>query len=175
MEQIRSTLERRLSLHTFENLIKENPFVPKERKQIFLKGLNAGLKGDHLTCMHLLIPQIEISIRMILEQHGVLTTKLKEQRKKHKAEKEQDEAQSQPNLTQEYFDLNKILRGSETEKIFGEDMIFHLRSLLVSKSGKNYRNRLAHGLLKDNDFSAGWPNYLWVVTIKLCLHFLHLK
>ena len=170
----RITLERRLPSNSniFENLVKENPFVPKERKNIFIKALNAGLKGDHLTCVHLLIPQIENSIRMILEQKGgILVTKLREQ-KKQKKENKKDKVWNPDNLTQdltqEQFDLDKTLRLDETKEIFGEDMVFHLRSLLVNRFGGNYRNKLAHGLLKDNDFLAGWPNYLWAITIRLC-------
>ncbi|OMD39207.1 DUF7380 domain-containing protein [Paenibacillus odorifer] len=47
-------------------LVKNNPFVPQGRELIFAEGLLKGFYGDFLTSAHLLIPQLENSIRHIL-------------------------------------------------------------------------------------------------------------
>ena len=155
----------------FKNLVKKNPFVPAGREQIFIDGFKAGLKGEYLVCTHLLIPQIENSIRVILERKGLLLPKLKEEKKKHKGQKEQSYIQNQKDFIQEEYDLNKTLRSSDSETIFGEDMVFCLQALLVEKHGGNYRNKLAHGLIEYSDFFNGWSNFLWAVTIRLCYFF----
>ncbi|MDM3843455.1 MAG: DUF4209 domain-containing protein [Aphanizomenon gracile PMC638.10] len=52
--------------------------------------------------------------------------------------------------------------------IFDEDTLFDLQGLLIEKSGSNLRNRMAHGLINDNDFSSPIFSYLWWVTLRLC-------
>ena len=38
-------------------------FIPKEREYIFAKGLYAGFQNDFILSSHLLIPQIENSLK----------------------------------------------------------------------------------------------------------------
>lgn len=51
-------------------LVENNPFVPQGRKIIFAEGLLKGFYGDFLTSAHLLISQLENSIRHILYETG---------------------------------------------------------------------------------------------------------
>ncbi len=173
IELARKKLENRADSDIFKSLVEKNPFVPTGREQIFIDGFKAGLKGEYLVCTHLLIPQIENSIRIILERKGLLP-KLKEERKKHKEQKEQSYIQNQNDFIQEEHNLNKILYYPDAKTIFtifGEDMVFCLQALLVEKYGGNYRNKLAHGLIEYSDFFNGWSNFLWAMTIRLCYFF----
>ncbi|NUN06647.1 MAG: DUF4209 domain-containing protein [Bdellovibrio sp.] len=133
----------------FECLLAQNPFVPEGREGLYLKGLKAGLYGDFYTSIHILIPQVENSLRHYLEESGMLVTRL------------------ESDLTQREHDLNRLLYEEVAKGIFGEDMVFALRVLLVEQLGGNYRNRLAHGLLGDDHFYGGWCNYLWAMTIRM--------
>jgi hypothetical protein len=135
---------------TLIELVSANPFVPPSRRGIFVRGLMAGLDGDWLSCGHILIPQLENSIRHFMEQSGAIVTHM-----------DGDQIQSE-------LDLNTLLYRPEAEKIFGENLVFGLRVLLVEQLGKNARNRLAHGLLSDQGFSVDPWAYVWATSLKLC-------
>lgn len=65
---------RRRDLHF---LVLNNPFIPPGHEGFYIRGLQAGFYGDWLQAMHLLVPQIENSIRYVLNQNGVITTTLR--------------------------------------------------------------------------------------------------
>jgi len=131
-------------------LVSNNPFVPPGREKLFIKGLYAGLIGDFVTSTHILIPQIENSIRYILwQKQSVITSKLEKG-------------------IQHEYDLNKMFYLPEISSIFDDNTIFDLRGLLVEDVGSNLRNRMAHGLINDNDFFSPIFSYLWWVALRLC-------
>jgi len=146
-EQI--NLEHRIEIKDLLPIVHHNPFVPPDREDLFAKGLYAGLIGDFITSTHVLIPQIENSVRYLLSQRGVITSSLEKG-------------------IQNEYDLNKILYQSEIKDIFDEDTLFDLKGLLVEHSGTNLRNRMAHGLIDDEEFSSPMMSYLWWVTLRLC-------
>lgn len=84
-------------------LVQDNPFVPLGRERLFLRGLHAGLLGDLVLALHLLLPQIENSLREIFTANRVITSKL-----------ESDNSQDE-------YDLGWILNHAEMAKIFGGD------------------------------------------------------
>ena len=59
------------SLGDLEFIVRNNPFIPEDHQGIFLRGLHAGFHGDFLIATHLLVPQIENSIRYVLESNDV--------------------------------------------------------------------------------------------------------
>lgn len=133
-------------------LLAQSPFVPEGRDALYAKGLWAGLQGDFTTATHLLIPQIEHSVRLALsERTGALTSNLKS-----------DGAQDE-------HDLNTTLRTEAINTLFGEDIAFDLRALLIERFGSNLRNRFAHGLMHQSEFMAYDGVYLWWVCLYLCL------
>jgi len=154
IEAAREVLYRRCKQDAsiFDELVTMNPFVPPGREEVFIRGLKAGLRGDQLVCAHLLIPQIENSVRVNMERNGLLVTRLTNEQ------------------LQKEHDLNTLLYKRETERVFGEDLVFTMRVLLVEEVGANFRNKLAHGLLDSEQFQGGIVNYLWALTIRLCWH-----
>lgn len=66
--------EHHIRVHDLVPIVLSSPFVPAGREFLFAKGLHAGLTGDHLVATHLLMPQIENSIRHILSSRGELTS-----------------------------------------------------------------------------------------------------
>ncbi len=131
-------------------LVQDNPFVPRGREGLFLRGLHAGLHGDLVLALHLLLPQIENSLREIFAAKGVITSKL-----------ESDDSQDER-------DLGWMLTHSEMAKIFGEGMAFDLRGLLVERFGLNLRNDIAHGLLAESQMVTEGAFYAWWLTLRLC-------
>jgi hypothetical protein len=118
----------------FGFLLANNRFVPRGREMLFERGLQAALEGDYIAAAHILIPQIENSIRSVLGQAGVVTTSIRS------------------DGTQNEYDLNKLVELEEFGALFGEDLAFTLRGLLVERADSNLRNTVAHGLLSAGAF-----------------------
>ena len=100
--------------------------------------------------MHLLIPQLEASLRYVIQQHGGVTSTLKQGIQKER-------------------DMNDPLWDPITEQIFGADMLFDLRGIPIERFGANIRNDLAHGLIHEGGFYSAEAIYLWWLVIRLCL------
>lgn len=149
-------LEHNPRLSDFAPLVSSNPFIPSSRELIFARGLHAGLIGDWLVAAHLLVPQIENSIRVQLQRHGKITS----------------------NLTskgiQEEYTLSKLFKQhyEGIVAIFGEDLAFDLRGLLDEEAGSNFRNELSHGLLSNSMLTGRASRYLWWLTLHICFRFL---
>lgn len=116
----------------------------------YLRGIHAGFFGDWLTSMHLLIPQIEASVRHVLQQHGVITSTV-----------ESDGIQKER-------DINQLLWDPTAEDVFGADILFDLRGILIERFGSNMRNEAAHGLMPEVAFYRAESVYLWWLVIHLC-------
>jgi hypothetical protein len=140
-----------IRLDAFVQLSAASPIVPRGREVTFAKGLFAGYEFDFIGATHLLIPQVEQSVRLILAATGCITSGFDRQ-----------------GLQNEY-DLNKTLRMPELEAVFGQDTVFDLRGLLVEHSGSNLRNLMAHGLMQDEEFCTGTTVYLWAAILRLVL------
>jgi hypothetical protein len=135
----------------FHTIKRDNPFVPPEREGIFARGLHAGLIGDFAVASHLLFPQIEAKLRQSVEQRGGIVSTIDEVRG-----------------IQELEDLNKLLYREDIADIFDEDTVFDLQGLLVEQFGSNLRNRLAHGLLQDDELFMPEIYYLWWLVLRFC-------
>lgn len=144
--------EHNVKLGDMLTLVKYSPFVPENREQIYARGLHAGMTGDFVVAVHLLIPQIENSIREILEHKGIAVSKVDDQG------------------IQNERDLNDILYEPALKEVLGEDIVFDLQGLLIERHGSNFRNRLAHGLVSDDGFYIVEVHYLWWLILRIvCL------
>jgi hypothetical protein len=128
-----------------------NPFVPPGHEQSFVRGFHAGFEGDFHAVIHFLASQVENSVRYVLENRGVITSKLDNK------------------LVQEVRSLDTLLRIPETTDVFGEAHVFELRGLLTEEFGSNLRNRLAHGLLADGDCYSESVLHFWWLLLRLCV------
>ena len=131
-------------------LTTDNPFIPEGRGVIYSMGLQAGLSGDFLVATHLLIPQLENSLRYILVQLGEIASGIDD------------------NLIQDEFLLDRVLRHERLTGVLNEDTIFDLKSLLIERSGGNVRNLMAHGLLDAQHFESSDMRYAWWLILRLC-------
>lgn len=133
------------------SIMSSKPFIPPERQYLFAKGLYAGLMGDFFTSTHILIPQIENSVRYLFQRNGIITSSLDDRG------------------IQNEHNLNSTLSCPEIDSIFDKNTIFDLKCLLVEHDGSNLRNRMAHGLINDSEFtSSPLMSYLWWLTLRLC-------
>jgi hypothetical protein len=150
IEQI--NLEHQVGLGDILPIVTDNPFVPPNREYLYAKGLYAGLTGDLVVAAHLLVPQIEHSLRHILVLKGISVSGI-----------------DQYGIQEEY-PLGVILHKyrAELEHILGENIVFDLRGLLVERFGSNLRNQVSHGLLDQGAFFSWHILYLWWLTLRLC-------
>lgn len=146
-------LEHQIRLDDLVEFVRDNPFVPPHHEEIFLQGLYYGLHGDFMLATHLLVPQIENSIRYLLKQRGVITSSLDSQG------------------IQDDYDLGRLLyKIPKVEEMFGKDLLFDLQGLLVNRFGTNLRNLLAHGLLNAYSVTSLRTIYLWGIILRLCCY-----
>jgi hypothetical protein len=143
-------LEHNPRLNDWSPIVLNSPFVPSNREIIFAKGLHAGLAGDFLISSHLLIPQIEHSIRHLLIERDVITSHIND------------------NGIENEYALTKTLYMPEVKEIFGDDITFDLQGLLVDKFGSNLRNLNCHGLIDHTGFFSSHHIYLWWLVLRLC-------
>jgi hypothetical protein len=144
--------EHHVRLQDFYEIAVNSPFVPPGRETIWAKGLHAGFTYDFIVSTHLLIPQIEHSIRLHLEGVGAITSGYDRL------------------YRQSEFDLNTTLRMPELRTIFNDgDLVFDLRGLLIEHHGSNLRNDMAHGLLEDGQFHSEASIYLWGLCLRLSM------
>lgn len=150
MDKIKS--EHLISLETLLDIVSNHPFIPDGRELIFARGLLFGFNRDFASSCLYLIPQIENSIRNILETNGiVITSKLLHsgiQREK---------------------DLNELLSDRDVINMFDEDTIFTLRALMTDSHGGNIRNLLAHGLLRYDEIQCSQGAYCWWLVLRLIM------
>ncbi len=138
---------------TFENLcidyLFRSPIFKEDRKSIIRWGVKEYLNGNHMIAVHLLIPQIESALRVLLEKAG--GSVLKPVRGGGFNFKALDHLLSDPLLVQ----------------VFGEDIVFYFHALLVDPRGWNLRNRVCHGLCDASEFGPTMSDR--IIHVLLCL------
>lgn len=142
--------DHRVTPDSFYALVAHNPIVPLGREPLFARGLNAWMYGDMPVAAHLLVPQLENSLRTLLERAGGRTTTL------------------DPEGVQQDRTLGSVLSAKELEGILGSNVLFDLRCLLSDSFGANLRNLLSHGLVGHAGMYSTPVSYLCWLVLHLC-------
>jgi hypothetical protein len=124
--------------------------VPAGREYVFARGLNAWMYGDMLVATHLLVPQLENSLRLLVQRAGGRTTSLN------------------PEGLQQDRTMGSVLVSGELEEMLGTDVLFDLKCLLIERFGANLRNLLAHGLADHTSVYSSAASYLCWLVLHLC-------
>jgi hypothetical protein len=123
-------------LHTrhFLPIAQFSPFVPAGHEDIFALGFARFFGGDLISALHVLIPQLENSLRHVLKQAAIDTSSI------------------QSDMTQENRTISVMLEKDRVvlEKIFGPNIVFEIENLFDFRAGPAIRHDLAHGLLSAN-------------------------
>ncbi len=64
--------------------------------------------------------------------------------------------------------MNALLWLPDMERIFGPNITFDLRGILIERFGYNMRNESAHGLMPEGAFYQHGAVYLWWLALRLC-------
>lgn len=142
--------EHAASLADWLDVLADSPIVDGSRARTWIRGLDAGLRGDFIVSSYLLVPQIEHALRLIVASTGVLPEWIA------------------PDGVQQYKLLSAILEEPALKKILGESLHFEIDALLT-KEGENFRNLLAHGLFSDGAVASGEGVYIWHLALRIVL------
>lgn len=112
-----------------------SPIFSDDQKKILLKGFEEYLDREYMVAIHLLVPQVEATVRNLLEMSGGAVLKSSRSGGFHLRA------------------LDELLRSEEIVKSLGNDIALYLRVLLTDPRGWNIRNNLCHGMFRQEDFS----------------------
>jgi len=134
--------------------LKENSDVFTEESLKFIKdGIERYFNGDFIGSIHILLPQIEATIRLMMQNAHIPTT-----------------IQIRDGIME--GDINHYLKDPAVKQnILGENFTFWLRILLTEKiGGLNLRNNLAHGLIEYDSLNCEIASGILFIFLKLgCL------
>lgn len=140
-------ITKELVLHLIEK--SESKFIPKNRTHLFVEGIHEGFNNNFILASHILIPQIENSLKFIIEQNEGNTTRLTEE-------------------IQNDNTLGGILEGRLLNGICDEDLLIELNNFLIDGNSVNFRNEICHGLMEP--FTINYYGiYLWWLTLKMVI------
>lgn len=131
-------------------IVQLSSFSPAGHHHIFSIGFARLWQGDYATATHLLIPQVENSLRHILQMAG---------RDASKIEEDGIEGDRPLNVLLTFY-------RSDLEAILDKNIVWQIDSLLNFRPGPALRHELAHGKLTWNEFytdeaiTACWMVYL---------------
>jgi hypothetical protein len=113
----------------FSELAFMSPFVPATHAYAYALGFARFMQGDFVSAAHLLVPQVEHSIRHVLRSAGVDSSKI------------------MPDMLQEDRPLSALLDEfrPQLEAMFGQDIVNEIELLFVYRPGPALRHEFAHG------------------------------
>jgi hypothetical protein len=130
-----------------------SPLFDNERRDLIREGVVAHFQEDYVKAVHVLVPQIEHALRMLLSLLGVPVTRPPRVGTGMMYEKT----------------LNEILREEEVRKALGEDLWRYFLVFLADERGQNVRNYVCHGLLTPARFDRQLSNRVVHVLLSLAL------
>lgn len=146
--------EHSLDQSYFLRIAEMSPFVPIDRVDVFALGFIRFFQGDFISAAHILVPQLESSVRYILSLIG------------------QDTWTIRSDMTEESRSLSSMLNNcqDELERILGPALVFDMDNVFVFEGGPKIRHRIAHGLISgDECYSADAIYACWFIYRLCCL------
>ena len=138
----------------FNPIVWQSAFVPKLQAPLYALGFARLFQGDFASAAHLLIPQLEPSLRHILKAHGADPTKRRD------------------DATEEDRSLDAIIANHRAElvAILGAPLLEELNRVFNIKPGPALRHDVAHGQLSSGAcYSADAIYACWLLYRVCCL------
>jgi hypothetical protein len=156
IEPARRTVMLRFPLEErhFSSISSLSPFIPPGHEHIFALGFARFWQGDYASAAHLLIPQLENSLRFVLLNANRETSKIK------------------PDLLQEDRSLSGLLQWlrPELEEVFGVDLTNEIDLLFNYRPGPALRHEMAHGKMSAGScYNASAVYACWLIYRLSCL------
>ena len=134
------------------SIVEMTPFVPADRVDLVTTGLTRFFGGDFFSALHILVPQLEHSLRHILKLYGVEPSSINS------------------DMTQQSRTLSSILNRERKslEEILGTAIVFEIENLFDFRGGPALRHELAHGLITDAQCNGSDSIYACWFIYRLC-------
>lgn len=143
-------LEHRITEADLRELCRSSSLLPQNRVGLWAKGLYYGFEHEFSVASHLLSPQIEHLVRVLLKQEDEKTSTIN-------------------NGVETECGLSTLLEKEMANEILGKDLHFELKALLADQLGPNLRNNISHGLLETGYGSTLAEIYLWWFCLRLMI------
>ena len=138
-----------ITKEAFRVFTDNNGIIPDGREHIFLSAFELFFSGKEYEAMHILIPQTEHMIRTIAKELGGSITRFT------KEGFEEDKSLG------EVFKIPELIEG------YDERLFFLLRGMMIEGAGSNLRNKVAHGLLEEDEATSEVCYYFVGLVIKI--------
>jgi len=106
-----------------------SPFFDEDKLEMTRVGIERYFADDHVSAIHILVPQLEDVLRRIIDKLGLPTT-----------------SRTPEGLTREK-PLKEVLDTPELKALLGDRVWFYFKYVLEHQLGENLRNDVAHGLI----------------------------
>ena len=146
--------EQSLDQRHLRLIVARTPYVSADRVDLVTMGFARFFGGDFFSALHILVPQLEHSLRYILKLVG------------------QNLSTIRNDMTQEVLSLPVMLdkKRESLTKILGPAIVFEIENMFHSRAGPSLRHRVAHGLVSANDCYAADTIYAcWFIFRLYCL------
>ena len=141
--------EHQITESILAELCRSSHIIPQEREGLWAKGLFFGFDNDFIVSTHLLTPQLEHLVRILMKQNGIKTTTL------------------DSNGIETENGLSTLLGNPDIGKTMDKNLIFEFKALLADPIGPNLRNEVAHGLIEADGAMSVYAIYLWWLCLRL--------
>lgn len=146
--------EHSLDIRDFLPIAEMSTYIPANRVDLVAMGIARFFGGDYFSALHILVPQLENSLRYILELQGLDTSAI------------------QSDMTQEIRSFSVLLKKErETlENSLGTAIVYEIENLFDYRGGPALRHQLAHGLVTANQLYSPDSIYAcWFIFRLFCL------
>lgn len=126
--------ERKVSESDFITVLSNTGLYDADQLAVIRSGIHNHFAGDYVASIHILMPQIEGTLRILLRNRGVSTLKTK-------GEIIMDN------------ELGGLLAKQEVQDILGEDFVNYMKAKYSDPDGINLRNNVSHALSPLSEFN----------------------
>lgn len=131
----------------------ESPLYAESRSELLGDGLSAYEQGDFVKAIHVLVPQIEHTLRHFVGRIGLPSRK---------------SVRNHPGIT-DAKNMNDILSDPRVQEKLTENLWRYLTVVYIDRRGLNLRNNLAHGLTSATDFNRHVADLVFHTLLALSL------
>lgn len=129
-------IEKGLTAEIFTASFEKWPLLYENNAKIIRAGISRFFEKDYVSCLHVLVPQLEACVRNLFAQAGHPTTTIKKGNTQH----------------EETF--TSFLENPIVIESFGKRYYKYLTYVTIEQTGLNLRNNIAHGLIDSEACNA---------------------
>jgi len=135
------------------DVLYKSPLFIESRRELLQEGLIAYQQGDYVKAIHVLVPQVEQTLRNLLALLRIPTEKTV---KRH------------PGIM-DVKNMNDVLGDERAKQSLTENLWRYLAVVYVDRRGLNLRNNLAHGLVGPRTFCGPTADLVFHSLLALSL------